>query len=174
MLLHRAAVVGVVVALLCLVLTGVVWWQAEPEAPAPGEEKSPLTPAQVLREWDTSRSAAWAAGDVEGLRGLYANGSAVGRRDVKMLHSYVARGLVVEGLTTQLLTVEEVDLDDDRWILEVTDRVHSGTVVGEGVRRALPQDRPSRRRLTLVRRGADWRVAQVVAVQSEASGRQRG
>lgn len=174
MVLHRAAVVGVVAAVLCLVVTGFFWWQAGPVTPSADDEEPPRTPAQVLREWDAARATAWGAGDVEALRKLYADGSRVGRRDAAMLQQYVDRGLVVEDLTTQLLAVDEVELRDDRWILEVTDRVHAGTVVGEGVRRGLPRDQASRRRLTLVRDGSGWRVARAVPVRVEASGGQRG
>lgn len=164
MLLPRAALVGVALALCCLLVTGVVWWSGEQRPERAAAEDPTPTAADVLRGWDAQRARAWAEGDVEALRALYVPGSGAGRRDVAMLRRYVERRLVVEGLTTQLLAVEEVHADEDTWVLEVTDRVHAGTVVGGGVRRALPRDGADRRRLTLRRDGERWRVAGVVAL----------
>lgn len=174
MRLPRAALVGVISAALCLLLAVAAWWSTAerpsdgsgPDGPAPT-----ATAAEVLRAWDRDRSAAWAAGDVEALRALYASDAPVGRRDATMLERYVERGLVVEGLTTQLVAVEEVHLDDDTWVLEVEDRVHAGTVVGAGVRRALPRDSTDRRRLTLRRHGEQWRMVSVVRLPADGSDR---
>lgn len=171
MLLPRAALAGVVLAVCCLVLTGVVWWSDGTEAERTGVEAAePATAAGVLREWDEQRARAWADGDVAALRQLYVPGAGVGRRDVAMLRRYVERELVVEGLTTQLLAVEELHGDDDTWVLEVTDRVHAGTVVGQGVRRALPRDGADRRRLTLRRDDGRWRVAGAVVLPAAGTG----
>lgn len=175
MVLPRAAFVGVALALLCLVLGAVLWWTTGERAtgrdPAPA---APLTPTGVVHEWDEARSAAWADGDAQALTRLYVEGSAVGERDVEMLRRYVERGLRVEGLSTQLLEVAELSRTEEEWVLEVTDRVHAGTVVGPGVRRALPRDRASRRRLTFAKVGDEWRVASVVELAAEGSGGQPG
>lgn len=176
MLLPRVALAAVVSALCCLMVTAVVWWTGDR---GPGDVTAPgagPTPVEVVRAWDARRAQAWADGDADALGALYTPGAAVGRRDVAMLETYAARGLVVEGLTTQLLAVEEVHADDDTWVLEVADRVHGGTVVGEGVRRDLPRDGVDRRRLTLRRDGETWRVASVVKVAGDGadSGGQAG
>ena len=125
--------------------------------PAPAE----VPAADVLRAWDRVRSRAWAAGDVRGLRELYTPGSVAGRRDVGMLRSYLDRGLVVRGLATQLLAVEELARGPTRWVLQVTDRIASGTAVGRRMQRALPQDGATTATLTLRRVGDGWRVASV-------------
>lgn len=163
MALTRTALTGLVAAVLCVVGSCVIWLSgsrgAAPSAPEPEKAQEPV---EVLRAWDGARARAWQTGDVPGLRALYVTGSPVGRRDAAMLQAYVERGLVVEGLTTQLLEVREVHVEPDRLVLDVTDRVHAGTVVGDDVRRVLPRDAPSRRRVTLRRGEGEWRVARVV------------
>lgn len=116
----------------------------------------------VLRDWDAARSRAWAEGDTESLGRLYVEESHTGRRDVEMLRQYVRRGLVVEGLTTQVLEVKEVRRGDELLVLDVTDRVSGGTVVGAAVRRSLPSDTMSRREVEMRRRGDVWQVVEVV------------
>lgn len=175
MVLPRAVFVGVALALLCLLLGAVLWWSSgERGADREQTPAAPVTPTGVLREWDEARSAAWADGDTHALGRLYVAGADAGERDVEMLRRYVNRGLRVEGLTTQLLEVSEVSRTEEEWVLEVTDRVHAGTVAGPGVRRALPRDRASRRRLTFAKVGDDWRVATVVEVADAGSGSQAG
>lgn len=170
MLLPRAALLGLVSAALCLLLAVVVWWSTGHRDEAPAGPVPELTPADVVRDWDQRRAQAWAQGDVAALRDLYAPRAAVGRRDVAMLERYVERGLVVEGLTTQLVQVQEVRGDEETWVLDVADRVHAGTVVGQGVRRALPHDNADRRRLTLRRDAGVWRVVAAVALPATSGG----
>lgn len=130
------------------------------------------TPSAVLAGWDRRRAGAWARGDVDALGGLYAPGSAAGRADVAMLRDYRRRGLRVEGLTTQVLRLEVLRRAPGRLVLRVTDRLAGGTVVGAAAPVALPADRASTRRVTLVRRpGADddgWVVREVVEVGAQA------
>lgn len=116
--------------------------------------------AAVLHAWDDRRGAAWADGDVSALRSLYAPGSETGRADVAMLRAWVARGLRVEGSSMQLLRVEVRRADASRLTLVVTDRLVGAVAVGPGVRRPLPRDEASTRRIVLVRRAGEWRVAQ--------------
>jgi hypothetical protein len=116
---------------------------------------------ELLRRWDERRAAAWARGDPRLLRPLYTAGSVAGRRDRSMLRSWVARGLVVRGLRTQLLAVRTLEHRRTTWTLEVTDRVLGGVAVGPGVRRPLPRDRPSTRVVRLRRVDGAWRVASV-------------
>ena len=134
---------------------------ARPVAAQPVAQPAAVPAADVLRAWDRARSHAWAAGDVRVLRELYTPGSVAGRRDVAMLRSYLDRGLVVQGLETQLLAVEELSRGPTRWVLRVTDRIASGTALGRGVQRALPQDGATTATLTLRRVGDGWRVASV-------------
>lgn len=121
------------------------------------------SPREVLRAWDERRAAAWASGDVGSLRGLYVTGSRSGRRDVEMLGEYAHRGLVVDGLRTQVLALVVLDRTPRRLRLRVTDRV-AGGVVRDGSGRqvsTLPVDQASTRVLTLRQVDGAWRVAEV-------------
>lgn len=122
----------------------------------------------VLREWDALRSAAWAAGDPAGLSALYVPGSAAGAADVAMLERWVARGLRVDGLAQQVLSVGVRVAEDDRLVLVVTDRLVAPVWVTRGERRwRLPRDRPTTRRLVFLRADAVWRLAVVQEFASD-------
>lgn len=162
MALTRVAAAGFVAAVLCVVGTFVIWLAGERDTAPAAPEQQPRTPVELLRAWDEARSRAWREGDVAALRSLYVESARVGRTDAAMLRAYVERGLVVEAMTTQLLEVDEVRVEPDRVVLDVTDRLYAGTVVGADVRRALPRDAPSRRRVTLRKSDGVWRVAKVV------------
>ena len=86
-----------------------------------------------------------------------------GERDVRLLRRYADRGLRVEGLRTQVLAWSVVARRPDRLVLRVTDRLVGGVAVrSDGSTRArLPADRPTERRLTLVRREGRWLMARV-------------
>ncbi|WP_158648008.1 hypothetical protein [Nocardioides houyundeii] len=127
-------------------------------------------PLEVLAAWDAQRARAWAHGDVPGLRKLYVPGSRTGRRDARMLERYVDRGLVVTGLTTQVLELGPVRQGTDRLVLDVVDRVAAAQAVGEEIRTDLPRDRPSRRRVELRRLGERWLVVEVRDLPSSDSG----
>ena len=117
---------------------------------------------EVLRAWDAQRSRAWARGDPVLLSTLYAPGSVAGQRDLAMLRAWVARGLVVRRLHTQLLGVREVSRSRSTWTLQVTDRLVGGVAVGPGVRRPLPVDAATTRTVVLRRVDGRWLVASVV------------
>lgn len=127
----------------------------------------------VLAAWDARRSAAWAAGDVDALAGLYGAGSRTGAADVRLLGDYLDRGLTVEGLTTQLLAVAVVHRGLRRLVLDVTDRVAAGQAVGGSRPVALPTDRASARRVVLVRPGRTWLVAEARDQASAAASTSR-
>lgn len=156
----------------CVVATLVVTLarQGDPLTPArrtdPAAAATPVAtgPARILAAWDERRAAAWAEGDPEALRDLYAAGSRTGAADVRLLRRYLRRGLTVEGLRTQLLALDVVGRSPGRLVLVVTDRVVAGHAVGGASPVALPADRASTRRIVLVRRngrpGEEWRVAE--------------
>jgi hypothetical protein len=124
----------------------------------------PATPpgaAEVLRAWDTARAEAWARGDLDALAALYEPGSAAGRRDATMLRAWVERGLVVTGMSTQLLAVRELRRTPTRWRLEVTDRLTGAVAVGGGVEQPLPADTATTRTVELRMRDGTWVVASV-------------
>lgn len=159
----RLAVIVLVSAAVAVVGAYVVW-SSLPDNPAGDEGTGGVDVAQqsateVLGEWDRRRAAAWAEGDVRALASLYTTGSGAGDSDVGMLREYADRGLVVEGLNTQLLKVEQVRRSPDTLVVRVTDRVEAGVVVGEGVRQQLPRDLPTTRvvEFRLVERG--WVVS---------------
>jgi hypothetical protein len=130
-------------------------------------------PAAVLGAWDERRSVAWAEGDAGALERLYADGSGAGAADVRLLRDYVRRGLRVEGMTTQVLGLRVAARSPGRLELVVTDRVVGAEAVGRGAPVSLPVDRPSTRRVALVRTGAGWVVAEVRDQDSAAASTSR-
>jgi len=119
--------------------------------------------SDVLRRWDRARARAFAEGDVEALQSLYVAGSAAGTSDVRLLKAYLRRGLRVEGMRMQLLTLEVLREEPTRLRLLVTDRLTGAVAVGHGSRTHLPEDKASTRVVELRRSrpGAEWRVARV-------------
>lgn len=164
---RRAAWVSVAFAVLSLLVTTAVWYAVGRDAPRPVAGAVGPAHVEVLRGWDRRRAQAWSDGDPAALRRLYVAGSAAGRRDVRMLRRYRDRGLRVEGLETQLVRVALVEEEPDRLLLDVVDRVTAAEVVGEGLRRALPQDQPSRRIVELRRQDGSWLVGEVTDVADE-------
>ncbi|KRF34217.1 hypothetical protein [Nocardioides sp. Soil805] len=118
-------------------------------------------PRAVLAGWDSRRARAWADGDVEGLRDLYVPGSRTGRADVRMLTSYVDRGLTVQGLETQVLALAVVDVSTQVVDVRVTDRVSGAEAVDGRTVIPLPDDRPSTRRVVLRLVEGEWLVDEV-------------
>ncbi len=129
--------------------------------------------SEVLADWDARRSAAWAAGDVDALAGLYTEGSRTGAADARLLGHYRERGLTVVGLTAQLLAVTVVQRAPRRLVLDVTDRVVAGRAVGGSRPVSLPTDRASTRRVVLVRPGRTWLVAEARDQASAAASTSR-
>lgn len=117
----------------------------------------------VLRGWDRSRAAAWAEDDAVALRSLYVRGSTTARRDVAMLAAYERRGFRVRNLQRQVLAVRVRRSRPRLLTMLVTDRLVDATVSRAGVRTALPESRPTTRRIGLRRIGRRWRVVEVYA-----------
>jgi hypothetical protein len=167
------AAVATLVAIGLLATGGTALWQArtisaEPAvtAAAPREPAPPRDAAvAILRAWDTRRAAAYETGDVPSLRALYARGSTAGRRDVRLLRRYAARGLRVSGLETQLLAVRVTGGSDraGRLVLEVTDRVAGADAVRGSTRVPLPAGAARGRVVTLREREGRWVVTTVRA-----------
>lgn len=128
--------------------------------PVPG----PSLASDVLRDWDRARAAAYAHGDVAALRRLYLGRSAAGRADARLLRRYLARGLRVEGMRTQLLELCVLDHGPRRLRLRVVERLVGAEAVHRrtGLRQPLPHAAADERVVEL-RRTPDgaWRVAGV-------------
>jgi len=170
-----AVLASVVVVAAAVVVTGVVSSSrsdAVPRYTTPSEPAvSPEDPLAVpdapdgldmLRDFDASRSRAWAEGDPEALRALYTEGSAAGREDVAMLESYVDRGLRVSDLRTQVLSAELRRATPVRRVLRVTDRLVGGRVTDGGISRPLPTDAATTHRMTWRLVDGEWLLARVV------------
>ena len=170
----RVALVALLLCGVVAVVTGTLWEARSrdgdrgsgPAATAVSAVQRPSERA-VLARWDRARSAAWARGSPGALRRLYLPGSSAGERDVRLLRRYADRGLRVEGLRVQVLAWSVVARRPDRLVLRVTDRVVGGVAVrSDGSTRArLPADRPTERRLTLVRRDGRWLMARVRPIE---------
>ena len=96
-----------------------------------------------------------------GLRDLYVAGSRSGRADARMLASYVARGLTVRGLRTQVLALDVLDASAESVEVRVTDRVSGAEAVDGETVIPLPDDRPSTRRVLLRLVAGEWLVDEV-------------
>lgn len=163
---RRAGLLIVFLAGVCAVLTGALWQLERREAePAQGAARVQVDPRQsralaILRQWDERRARVWASGRVSELLGLYAFGSRTGANDRAMLKAYVDRGLVVQGMRTQVLSAELRAFTSRRIDLVVTDRLAKATAVGEDAEIPLPRDGASTRTVTLVRRHGVWVVTE--------------
>jgi hypothetical protein len=158
--LVTAALVSVAVTLVGLGRDPVPQVARGPDPPSVADPLPEVEAAAVLASWDADRAAAWSAGDVRRLRSLYTDGSIAGDQDVAMLRRWLDRGLVVDGLRTQVLGLREVRRSTDRWVLTVTDRVVDGVARGETTQR-LPADTPTTRTVTLRLVDDRWLVSSV-------------
>ncbi len=128
---------------------------------SPGVESDVV---RLLRSWDRRRARAYARGDPTALEALYVAGSRTGTADVAVLRGYVERDLRVTGMSTQLLAADVVDRGGRRLTVLVTDVLTTAVATSGDRRWALPHDRPSTRRVVLVRVDGTWRVDEAYAV----------
>ncbi|MGH3333108.1 MAG: hypothetical protein ACRDPJ_17565 [Nocardioidaceae bacterium] len=135
--------------------------KAEPAALSAAGVSSPA--ADVLQDWDRRRAQAFARGSARGLRALYVPGSTAGTTDVALLRGYSGRGLRVEGMRMQVLSVEVLEHARNRWRLRVVDRLRGAVAVGNGAEIPLPRDQATVHVLTLQRTSPadDWKMAAV-------------
>jgi hypothetical protein len=137
-------------------------------ASTPTSAAGPAHWVHEFRRLDALRETAWRAGSPAGLRAVYVQGSGAHRIDEMWLSSYARRGLVVRGISVDLLSLRVVARSAGRVWLEVLDRLGPAVAVdGHGHERALPRDEPTRHRIELRRVDGDWRIAKItVLVQS--------
>ncbi len=142
------------------VLAGLAATGAPPPRPVPAAAPA-RDPLAVLHAWDVRRAEAWARGDLQALRDLYAPGSVAGRRDAAMLRAWTERGLRVRGMRMQVLAADVRARSRHRLTIAVTDRLATAVAVGGGTRVSLPRDVASTRTIVLTRAAGEWRVASV-------------
>jgi len=171
---RRSILLTVFMAGVCAVLSGALWQLGSgptqatsdtvttPTSPSaatqPADRAQQTQALTILRAWDARRAQAWAAGDVAGLRRLYTPGSASGASDCADLKQYVDRGLVVEGMTTQILAASVVSFEPEHVVLDITDRLAASTAVGDGGRFKLPGTQAQELTVELVRQHGVWLV----------------
>ena len=133
-----------------------------PPTSAPPTEQAPASRwERVLTRLDSARQAAYHAGDPALLLDVYLPGSAVLRRDRRMLMAYERRGVRLEGVRLEIQDVDVRRRDGRQVRLRVIDRLArpvAHTAAGDV---ALPQDLPTRRLITLVANDDGWRIAAV-------------
>jgi hypothetical protein len=137
---------------------------AVPEpAPAGHQERRPRTVRSlaVLHRWDTARASAYASGDVERLRRLYATGSGAAAADVRVLRRYTARGLVITGMRRQVLEAQVRHWSGHRLVLRLTDRLVGAVAVGGATRTPLPTAGFHRWLLELRREDRRWVLSRI-------------
>lgn len=132
--------------------------EARPAVPARASLPTADGPVAILREWDRRRAAAWASGDPAALRSLYAARSTAGERDVARLSRWLAQGLRIRRLETQVLRVRVLEERRDAVRLLVTDRIARAETTS-GLR--LPDDAPSTWRIWMRRVAGEWKVGAV-------------
>jgi hypothetical protein len=155
---------GAVVVLLSLSLVHLDARNHAPERPVTGRPAAATDHTEralgILRRWDERRGAAWAAGDLAGLRRLYLPGSTAGAYDAWCLQQYADRGLVVADMRIQVLSAELKSWAPRRLTLVVTDRLAASEAVDPtGGRHPLPRDLASTTTVTMVRDRGGWLVA---------------
>ena len=115
----------------------------------------------MLDRLDVLRQDAYATGDPDLLRDVYAPGSAVLRRDRRTLMAYERRSIQLEGVRLEIHNVEVRRRDGRQVWLRVVDRLTRPTAHTEVGEVTLPQDLPTRRLIVLVRHDGEWRIAAV-------------
>ena len=148
--------------LLLLVAPAVELASVEPvETTRPSPRSDLADSLEVLHAWDARRARAWAEVDSDALRALYVRGSEAGRADVRLLHAYEQRGIVVRRLVTQVFAVRVQHRDDETVRLKVFDRVAGGEVIHAGQPADMRSSRPVTRTVTFRRVSGSWRVSGV-------------
>lgn len=123
-------------------------------SPAPDDQW-----ATRLAELDRVRSEAFATGDPSLLRDVYTPDSGALRSDRRAIAAYARRDGRVQGAQLQVLSCRVESRDAGRVRLDVVDQLAPARVAwGDGSSTRLPNDRPTRRTVTLRRTGAGWRI----------------
>ncbi|MCX6395809.1 MAG: hypothetical protein NTV23_04940 [Propionibacteriales bacterium] len=150
--------VVVVVLVLLLGLTGCSPLRSVTATAGPEPGRDPL---RVLHDWDAARASTWARDDPVALAGLYVPGSVAGARDVALLRRYQRRGIRLESMQMQVLSLRIVIRRQDRLRLVVVERFAGARAVTATGARQVPAGAPVRRMIDLRRPADRWLVAAV-------------
>lgn len=165
-----AAVIGVFVAAALIGLGGRPAERPAPIAlPGSGSGGNVDRPGErwlsVLERLDQHRDQAWRTGDPVALRRAFAVGSRPLLADRAALRRYLDCGYAVRSARLSFWDVHVVARDKRGVTLRVVDRLGRVMVThGAGAATPLPDDRPSRHRITLARGSYGWRITSVQAV----------
>lgn len=144
-----------------ILLTGCGAVASSPRAVVPAASVNPSA-ADLLRDWDGRRAAAYADGSVAELRALYLPGSTVAEADVATMGEYLARGLRVDGMRMQVFALDVLDQQAGLLRLRVTDRlVGAAAVDAAGARTPLPRDLATTHEVVLREVTGQWLVEAV-------------
>ena len=148
---------------------------ASPASSPSGPQPDRSGPAAVLAAWDERRSAAWAEGDAGALaRSVRRRVAARRAADVRLLRRLRPARAPGRGADARRCWPARWSArSPGRLELVVTDRVVGAEAVGSGAPVSLPVDRPSTRRVVLVREGEGWVVAEVRDQDSAAASTSR-
>jgi hypothetical protein len=115
----------------------------------------------LLGGLDATRTEAFIGADQGRLRDVYVDAGAA-HADAEVLRSYGSRGLRLEGMRMVRESCRVTDRSRGRLTLDVVDRLGPTAVrAGDGHRRELPRDRPSRHIVVLEQVTGRWRIAAV-------------
>lgn len=124
-------------------------------SPAPDDQW-----AAALAQLDATRARAFAEADLRHLDEVYAAGSPAKLADAATISAYARRGGRVHGAQLRILSCRVVSVAERRVRLDVVEELGPSRVVwNDTTSSALPQDRPSRRVVTLVRTRVGWLIA---------------
>lgn len=95
-----------------------------------GQASAAVEWSQVLAELDSTRSTAFATGDVDMLASIYAPGSPAGQRDEAALQALTSDGSTMQGVVLTTVEVAELEVEEERVVLGVSDTMAPHVLVG--------------------------------------------
>lgn len=111
----------------------------------------------VLGSLDARRAQAFVEADPALLATVYA-APELRDADARVLAGYTERGLRLRGMAQLRSSCDVLERADERVVLDVVDRLGPTEVEGADGARLLPEDRPTRRTVTLVSTADGWRL----------------